>query len=268
LFFFGVGISTYGTYRRVSGADVYIAGFVTVKVLQAFRIFLFTLCSFVSHVKYPINKEARTAFIYTNALIINKLFMVNALRVVLAIIWLILVFIVGLLMRPFWANLLLFGRYNGTEKQIELKVGNKSIILPQYDFKRIQALPSPSDDYNDPKPLISDSQDKRVRIWTVTHDAKLSTAIDPREVQSRSRKPSIFEKLRPSISGSTRLLTSITKPPVKEVDVQQPLLEKSSSVSSSPDEGEKSTYQPPKMPIVKHKPIGELPKSPEKGEDQ
>jgi len=226
---------------------------VTIKLLQAFRAFLLNLVSFVGLVKYSKFKESQTAFVYTNTLIINKLFMVNGLRSVLAIVWLLAVFCVGLLMRPMWANLFLFGRYNGTESKIEVKLGNKPIILERVDFKRIQSLPPPGEDYLDPKPSLLTSTYKYAyekgestkdegsgpRLWRVKHDERLATGIDTkrRPSHSTSRKKSFFAGL---ISTSTRALGGAK---VEKVPESEPFLAKEDEEESGEEKITK--YVPP-----------------------
>jgi len=147
------------------------------------------------------------------------------------------------------------------KKKIEVKLGNKPVVLDRVDFKRIQNLPPPGPDYLDPKPSlllstykyaydpsVEGTSDSPVpRIWSVKHDERLSTGIDPKSTHTHApRKKSIFAGFSPS----TRMLGVVIAPKGEKGTETEPFLVKDPKGEEEAlgESGEKTKYVPPSVP--------------------
>jgi len=123
---------TLGEYGVLNFSEMYIAFLVFVKVLEAFRCLICDLSVLSAFARYPMDAmkdlsgltdeeqkkkkkdkeqstEKREKYVAFMLHVVNKLFLVTFGRVILALVWGFTSWIIGLLLRPYIANLFLFG---------------------------------------------------------------------------------------------------------------------------------------------------------------
>jgi len=148
---FVVELVSYSAQRVTPWANVYVAFFVFVKLLQSFRACTLNAIVIGAYLKHkssieekPKDKQRRNAFIVYYIILANQIYMVSLLRCTFALLWGFFSFLVALLMRPLWANLFLFGRYTGLES-VTLEI-NQDVKILNFDELQEKYLKRIKDD--------------------------------------------------------------------------------------------------------------------------
>uniref|UniRef100_A0A6B2KXJ2 Glycosyl transferase 48 domain-containing protein n=1 Tax=Arcella intermedia TaxID=1963864 RepID=A0A6B2KXJ2_9EUKA len=117
---FVVVLVVFSSNRRVPWTEVGISFFIFIKLLAAFRTCILNFVIVAAFHKFPSkieeklkDKQQRNAFIMYFIVFTNHIFLTSSLRSTMALLWGFYSFIIGLLMRPLWGNLFLFGRFTG-----------------------------------------------------------------------------------------------------------------------------------------------------------
>uniref|UniRef100_A0A6B2KXC3 Glycosyl transferase 48 domain-containing protein n=1 Tax=Arcella intermedia TaxID=1963864 RepID=A0A6B2KXC3_9EUKA len=112
-----------GLYGVINFPELYVSFLFAVKILESFRGFMLDCIVIKSNLKYGEDKNKENHELYELFMVhvINKFFLVNLGRISMAFIWCLLNTVVALLMRPYWAYFILFGKNAGSRAFAFLK---------------------------------------------------------------------------------------------------------------------------------------------------